>query len=92
MEVPGCYCLKHVNLGPGCDSVCQHLRSCTQAMAWLGPKLVACTSLEYLLLDVAADAATRLFALPAEAPPPTLIKRLPGGSPLAILLMVRAMP
>lgn len=58
-------------------------------MAWLGPRLVVCTSLEYMLLDIAAGAATRLFALPAEAPPPTLIQRLPGGAPLAILLMVR---
>lgn len=57
-------------------------------MAWLGQQLVACTTLEYLLLDMAADAATPLFSLPAEAPPPTLIHRLPGSTPLALLLMV----
>ena len=59
-----------------------------QSMAWLGQRLVACTTLEYLLLDVAADAVTPLFSLPAEAPPPTLIHRLPGSTPLALLLMV----
>lgn len=56
-------------------------------MAWLGQRLVACTSLEYMLLDVAAGSATSLFSLPAEAPPPTRIQQLPGGVPLALLLM-----
>jgi hypothetical protein len=63
-------------------------RCALQSMAWLGQRLVACTTLEYLLLDVAADAATPLFSLPAEAPPPTLIHRLPGSTLLALLLMV----
>jgi hypothetical protein len=63
-----------------------------QSMAWLGQRLVACTTLEYLLLDVAAGTATPLFSLPAEAPPPTLIHRLPGGVPLALLLMVHFRP
>lgn len=56
-------------------------------MAWLGEKLVLCTSLRYLLLQPAQGTTSQLFALAEEAPSPTLVQSIPSAN-LAVLLMV----
>ena len=56
-------------------------------MAWIGESLLLCTSLRYLLLDLETGVSSQLFALPADAPSPTLVLPLPAAK-LAILLMV----
>ena len=60
---------------------------CLQSMAWLGQKLVLCTSLRYVLLHPAQGTSTQLFALAEEAPSPTLVQSIPAAN-LAVLLMV----
>ncbi|KAK9839815.1 hypothetical protein WJX81_003522 [Elliptochloris bilobata] len=60
-----------------------------KGMAWLGGRLVVATSLRYMLLDPASGAYVQLFALPEEAPPPTLVQAIPGAD-LAVLLMDQA--
>ena len=62
----------------------------TQGMAWAGGRLVVATSLRYMLLDPASGAYVQLFALPEEAPPPTLVQAIPGAD-LALLLMARSL-
>ncbi len=59
-------------------------------MAWLGGRLVVATSLRYMLLDPASGAYVQLFALPEEAPPPTLVQAIPSAD-LAVLLMARGL-
>ena len=59
-------------------------------MAWAGGRLVVATSLRYMLLDLASGAYVQLFALPEEAPPPTLVQAIPGAD-LALLLMVHSL-
>ena len=56
-------------------------------MAWVGQKLVLCTSLRYVLLQPAQGTSTQLFALAEEAPSPTLVQSIPSAN-LAVLLMV----
>lgn len=56
-------------------------------MAWLGEKLVLCTSLRYLLLHPAQGTTSQLFSLAQEAPSPTLVQSIPSAN-LAVLLMV----
>jgi len=56
-------------------------------MAWVGGRVLLCTSLQYSILDPATGACTPLFSLPADAPSPTLIVPMPAAE-LAILLMV----
>ena len=58
-----------------------------QAMAWVGGRVLLCTSLQYSVLDPGTGACTPLFSLPADAPSPTLILPMPAAE-LAILLMV----
>ena len=60
-------------------------------MAWVGGRLLLCTSLRYAVLDPKTRACTHLFSLPADAPSPTLILPL-HTSKLAILLMVPSNP
>ncbi|KAL3142970.1 hypothetical protein ABBQ38_003253 [Trebouxia sp. C0009 RCD-2024] len=57
-----------------------------KSMAWLGEKLVLCTSLRYLLLQPAQGTTSQLFALAEEAPSPTLVQSIPSAN-LAVLLM-----
>ncbi len=56
-------------------------------MAWVGGRVLLCTSLQYSVLDPGTGACTPLFSLPADAPSPTLILPMPAAE-LAILLMV----
>ena len=58
-----------------------------QSMAWVGQKLVLCTSLRYILLHPAQGISTQLFALAEEAPSPTLVQSIPSAK-LVVLLMV----
>lgn len=56
-------------------------------MAWLGQKLVLCTSLRYMLLHPTQGTSTQLFTLAEDAPSPTLVQSIPSAN-LAVLLMV----
>jgi len=56
-------------------------------MAWLGQKVVLCTSLRYMLLHPSQGTSTQLFALAEDAPSPTLVQSIPSAN-LAVLLMV----
>ena len=56
-------------------------------MAWLGASLVLVTSLRYMLFAPGSGAYTELFAVSAEAPPPTMVLAIPAAS-AALLLMV----
>ncbi len=58
-----------------------------QSMAWLGQKVVLCTSLRYMLLQPTQGTSTQLFALAEDAPSPTLVQSIPSAN-LAVLLMV----
>jgi hypothetical protein len=60
-------------------------------MAWVRGRLVVATSLRYMLLDPASGGYAQLFALPEEAPPPTLVAAIPGADQ-AVLLMARPSP
>ena len=62
-----------------------------QSMAWLGQKLVLCTSLRYLLLQPQHGTTNQLFSLAEEAPSPTLVQSIPSAN-LAVLLMVLLTP
>ncbi|KAK9806735.1 hypothetical protein WJX72_000925 [[Myrmecia] bisecta] len=57
-----------------------------KAMAWLGKRIVVCTSLRYMLLQPFTGAYTQLFALPEDAPSPTLVVPIPSAT-LSLLLM-----
>lgn len=57
-----------------------------KSMAWLGQKVVLCTSLRYMLLQPTQGTSTQLFALAEEAPSPTLVQSIPSAN-LAVLLM-----
>jgi hypothetical protein len=58
-------------------------------MAWLGASIVVVTSLRYMLFSPAAGGAYQeLFAVSAEAPPPTMVQAIPSAH-LALLLMVQ---
>ena len=56
-------------------------------MAWLGQKVVLCTSLRYMLLHPTQGTSTQLFALAEDAPSPTSVQSIPSAN-LAVLLMV----
>ena len=58
-----------------------------QAMAWLGASMVLVTSLRYMLFAPSSGAYTELFAVSAEAPPPTMVLAIPAAN-AALLLMV----
>ena len=60
-----------------------------QAVAWLATKLVLCTSLRYLLLDLKTGGCTCLLSVSVEAPPPTMVLSVAAAGQ-AVLLMVRA--
>ena len=60
---------------------------CLQSMAWLGQKVVLCTSLRYMLLHPTQGTTTQLFALAEDAPSPTSVQSIPSAN-LAVLLMV----
>ena len=60
-----------------------------QAVAWLATKLVLCTSLHYLLLDLKTGGCTCLLSVSEEAPPPTMVLSVAAAGQ-AVLLMVRA--
>ena len=60
-------------------------------MAWLGASIVVVTSLRYMLFTPASGAYQELFAVSAEAPPPTMVQAIPTAH-LALLLMVCAPP
>ena len=62
-----------------------------QSMAWLGQKVVLCTSLRYMLLQPTQGTSTQLFALAEDAPSPTLVQSIPSAN-LAVLLMVLFCP
>ena len=62
-----------------------------QSMAWLGQKIVLCTSLRYTLLHPTQGTSTQLFTLAEDAPSPTLVQSIPSAN-LAVLLMVRLGP
>ena len=56
-------------------------------MAWLGASIVVVTSLRYMLFSPGSGAYTELFAVSAEAPPPTMVLAIPAAN-AALLLMV----
>ena len=60
-----------------------------QAVAWLATKLVLCTSLRYMLLDLKTGAYTCLLSVSEEAPPPTMVLSVAAAGQV-VLLMVRA--
>ena len=60
-----------------------------QAVAWLATKLVLCTSLRYMLLDLKTGGYTCLLSVSEEAPPPTMVLSVAAAGQV-VLLMVRA--
>lgn len=64
------------------------LALCSQAVAWVGDKLVYCTALQYVLFEPASGQAHVLLSLQEDAISRTLIAKVPG-SKQALLLMVR---